>query len=115
MLRKDHRLAGAYKNARAKDGCRKKFAALWKVYSRSSKGGNVVCLPADLVAAIQAAKESQHMYQDSPALLAICLRGKDDPFKTVLRQEWMRRSSGVQAGSSVDPQAHLHMLAEGSS
>jgi hypothetical protein len=51
-------------------------------------GKKNVYIRADLSAAILAAKESKHMYNDSPALLAICLRGKVEPFKKFLSQEW---------------------------
>jgi len=87
----------------ARDRQRHLFSALWKVFSRSSKGKKVVCLPADLSAAILAAKESKQMYKDSPALLAICLRGKVEPFKKFLRQEWESCKSYVQS-SGVDPE-----------
>ena len=72
------------------------------MYSRSSKGKPVVCTPEDLVAAIQAAKKSKQMYQDSPFWLATCLRGKDGPFKEFLRQEWASQGSSVPS-SGVDP------------
>ena len=102
LLAPGHRLAGHYTKARTRDRCRQLFSALWKVYSCSSTGKPVVCIPSDLVAASQAAQKSKQMYQDSPAWLAICLRGKEGPFKEILRREWKSHRSGVQS-SGVDP------------
>ena len=62
-----------------------------------------MCFPSDLNEAILAAKLSKQMYRDSPALLAIDLRGKDGPFKQFLREEWTSLRSGVQS-CGVQPQ-----------
>ena len=73
---------------------------MWKIYSRNSKQKRTLAIPQDLVAASDAAKKSQQMYKDSPALLAICLRGKEEPFKKLLRVEWAKARASPEFRSS---------------
>ena len=112
MLSSSHALPGAYSKQRKLDKRRRLFSVMWKIYSRTSKQKRTLVIPQDLVAARHAVKWSRQMYKDSPALRAICLRGKEEPFKDLLRRVWADARASAEFRSSGATPKLVHACLE---